>query len=694
MRTSSPWLLLGTVGALSSAAALNAGAAEDTSRWQCKLCPFEQGVSGSVEVGAGNVSDRSARFGDTSGLQRKGAYLAVGGSIHYHGDDGLHGSLTAADLGLDTRSLSLNGGIEGRLGVRLAYDELPRHFSDGAATPFLGVGGDVLTLPPGFASATTAEMPLASTLQAVGVGYKRSRLDLGATWLASGDFSLRVGARHMVRDGTQRTSGAFFVTAAQLVAPLDQSTDELEATVIYSGRQFQASLGYQASTFRNAQSALTWSNPYTLGALTAERGQLALAPDNQFHQLQATLAYQFSPQVRASADIASGRMTQDASFLASTLNTGLAVPGLPASSLQGRVDTLNASVRLTAAVSDKLRLNATLSRDERDNQTPTATYQTVSTDMFLGPLRTNRPYSFTQDRVKLNADYRGPGSLKLVVGAEHHTLERSQQEVSLTRETTAFARASAQPVENFTLALKLAHGQRDPSAYAPLAWVDPAENPLLRKYSMAKRVRQTTGVRADFALSETFSFGLDFDYADDNYPLSTIGLSDARTIGIGADISWAISEQTQLLLFARGDQIRSRQTGSQAFGVPDWWALNRDATSVFGLSLRHAVIKDRLDIGADLTASHSRSEIELDTAAASPPFPNGRTRLDRFKLFATYRLNEVISLTGSFWHERYDSRDWSLDGVLPATIPNVLTLGEQPARYKIDVVSLVMRYRF
>jgi MtrB/PioB family decaheme-associated outer membrane protein len=674
--------------------AVAAGATVDMSKWKCESCPFEEGASGHIDVGAGNVSASSARFGDFTGLESKGAYLAAGALLRYRGDGGAYGILTASDLGLDTRSLALVGGLEGALSVRLAYDELPRHFSDTAQTPFLGNGSGTLTLPAGFAAATTAGMPLTTTLQPVDLGYKRSRLDLGATWLAVGDFSVRVGARHTVRDGTQRGSGAFFVTAAQLALPVDQTTDELEATAVYAGRQFQATLGYQASTFRNGQDALTWANPFTNGAITAARGQLALAPDNEFHQLQATLAYQFSPQVRASADIATGRMTQDAPFLASTLNTGLTVPNLPASSLQGHVNTLNASVRMSAALTDQIRLNAAFSRDERDNQTPTAAYQMVSTDMFLGQVRSNHPYSFTQDRAKINADYRGPGSLKIVVGAEYNALERTQQEVSTTRETSAFARASVQPADEVTLSLKLAHAQRDASTYQPLPWVDPADNPLLTRFSMAERVRQTAGVRADYAVSETLSLGLDFDFSNDNYPSSAIGLTEGRTIGVGADVSWAITEQTRLQFFARGDRMRSQQTGSQAFAVPDWWARNRDDTSVFGLSLRQAVIKDKLDVGADITASRSHSEVVVDTAAYSPPFPSGSTRQDSLKLFATYRLSEAISFTGSYWHERYDARDWHLDGLQPASIPNVLSFGEQPPRYSVDVVRVVMRYRF
>ena len=47
--------------------------------------------------------------------------------------------------------------------------------------------------------------------------------------------------------------------------------------------------------FRNGDDSLTWQNPFTAGVVGAASGQLALAPDNQFHQLLASAGYAISP---------------------------------------------------------------------------------------------------------------------------------------------------------------------------------------------------------------------------------------------------------------------------------------------------------------------------------------------------------------------------------------------------------------
>ncbi|CAG1014690.1 decaheme-associated outer membrane protein, MtrB/PioB family [Burkholderiaceae bacterium] len=694
MKTSTPLWLLGALGALSITTGTPVAAA-DPSQWTCETCPFEEpGVSGSVDVGVGVVTKESARFGDFTGLDRKGGHLIAGGEASYRGKAGGFGSFSATDLGLDSRTLAGELGREGRYSLRIGYAELPRHYTDSASTPFLGTGSTLLTLPAGFPADTTADMPLAGTLQPVDIGTKRSRLDVGASLIGSEQWSYRVNVRHDVRDGTQRGAGSFFSTASQLVLPVDQVTDRIEVSAAYTHRALQASLAYHGSTFRNSAESLTWPNPFTAGILGSGSGQLALAPDNEFHQVSGTLGYQISPKLRASAELAVGRMTQDSPYLAATLNPNLVVPALPAQSLRGRADTLDASVRLSAQASDRLRLSASLTRNERDNETPSNAYPSVSTDLFVGLAPSiNLPYSFTRDRLKFGGDFRGPGSLKLAAGVEYDTHKRTLQETSRTREASVWGRASVQARENLSLSLKLAHAERDNTGYDAVASLQP-QNPLMRKYNQADRRRDTASLRADLAVSEKVSAGLGVDLANDDYRHSDIGLTRARSAGISGDISAALSDTTQLRLFAQGERIRSDQAGSQLFALPDWTGRSDDEVEMLGVGLTHNALKGKLELAADLAVTRARSDTDVDTGSAAAPFPKAKTTRDTLKLTAQYRMSEKLSLLGSFWYERYASKDWHLDGVLPATVPNLLAFGEQAPRYSVNVLRVALRYRF
>ncbi len=691
MKTITPLFLLGTLSA-----AVSSALAVDTSQWKCESCAFEKDtVDAAVEAGVTGVSQQSNKFGDYSGYDRKGAYLDAAGSARVR-SGGFYGSFSGTDLGLESRSLSAEAGREGLFRLRAGYSRIPRHLTDGAETPFLGAGGSVLTLPGGYPAATTAGMPLGSTLQPVDIGYKRERYDVGASALAGQAWTYGVTWRRDVRDGTRPMAGSFFSTSSQLVVPVDQITDQLEVSTSYNGSRFQATLGGQLSVFRNNQDSLTWSNPFTALVAGGNTGQLALPPDNKFWQVFGTAGFDIMPRLRASADLAVGRMTQDDGFVAPTLNANLAPAAqaaMPGSSLNGKVDTLNGSFRLTATPIDALRLNLAYVHDERDNKTPSETYPTVITDTFVDVARTNQPFGFKQNRYKLDADYRLLAKVRTSVGVEQDDRDRTLQEVVTTRETTLWGKVGAQLRDDLSVSFKYAHAGRSSSTYGVAAWIDPPENPLMRKFNLAERSRNKGTLRADYAVTETVSIGLNAEIADDDYRKSTIGLKNARTIDFGLDGSWAITDDAQLFAFAQTERIRSRQTGSQVFADPDWTAHNTDRLDVAGLGFKYAALKGKLDLGADVAVARTRSDVQVNAGTQDPPFPPMKTSRDSLRLRADYRVKNNLSLLGMYGYERYSSQDWRLDGVFPGTVPNLLTLGVQPPQYRVHLFTIAVRYR-
>jgi MtrB/PioB family decaheme-associated outer membrane protein len=688
--------LLAALGVLGAAS--GASAQVDTSQWKCTSCPYPKGTTGSVDGGVGYVTDASQKFGDYTGLDRKGAFAILDGTVSHRSDDGYWADLWATDLGLDSRRLAGQAGREGIYSLNLGYAEIPRHLTEGARTPFLGNGGSVLTLPAGFPAVDTANMPLGSTLQPINTGFNYKRLDLGGTLIGGEGWSTSLNLRHDERDGTRPTAGSFLTTASQFLSPVNEKTDQIELMVAYVTKQLQATVSYQFSSFRNGDSGLTWSNPFFPVVPGATAGQLALAPDNQFHQLRGTAGYDITPMIRVSGELAVGRMTQNAAFLAPTVNPLLAptVPPMPAQSLDGLVDTFNANVKMTATPMQGLRITASYDHDNHDDKTPVRSYPTVTTDMFVGASRDNTPFSYTLDRFKLIGDYGGglPGNMRLTGGVEEDIRDRTYTEVVTTRETTLWAKVAGQPTEKLSGWLKFAHSWRDNSVYGTAIWFGYAENPLLRKFYLADRLRNGVEGRLDYAINEKFSLGLSADYADDDYNHSTIGLTSARTSNVAIELSAAFTERTQGRAYFQAQSVRSQQNGSEAFAGPDWTGSLKDTFDVLGLGIKHAVIPNKFDIGADLTVSRGRGDVAVDNALAAPPFPTTKTNIESFKLYGVYQLKDNLSIAGSYQYEHYESQDWRLDGIGPATVPTLLALGAQPPNYSLSVFRVALRYRF
>jgi len=702
MKTATQLSLLGMLSILSAAAdaadsATGAGkAAPDTLKWQCKLCKFEDGLSGTVEVGGGYVSDSSYKFGEYNGLYKEGGYFIGDFSARFRGEDAAYWNVDGANLGLDTRSLNAEGGQQGKYKLQLNYQELPHFISDSVQTPFIGNGGASLTLPAGYPASTTTVMPLSTTLQQVNLDTKRKELGVGASWTPARAWEYGVNYRHQTREGTQGTAGAFFVTASQLVKPVDYVTDQVDASASYTDTRLQAKLAYYGSSFSNNDPSLTWQNPFTLpGFPGAVAGQLALPPDNQFHQFSASLGYQLAERTRTTADIAVGRMSQDQQFLAPTLNTTLAVPALPRTSLDGRVNTVNANLGVDSAVTDRLRLKATYIYNDRNNQTPQSTYSWVTTDMFVAPSqRTNLPYGFTQDKVQLRADYKAAERITTSAGYDYDSVKRTFQEVNTARDNTVWGKLASRHLDMVDLTLKYAYSDRSYSSYQPVPEITPPENPLLRKYNMADRTRNSGELRANIAATESISIGFQFDASKDDYSNSTIGLTSAKEYNLGGDLNWMLSDQTSLHLFANRQEIKSEQSGSETYSTPDWSGENKDTIKFFGVGVKHVPIKDKLEIGADYTVTRSKGAISVNSAANEPAFPDLSTSRDSLKLYATYRIKDNVSLRAGYWYERYDSDSWALAGVTPNTISNVLTFGQQPPQYHVHVIAMSVRYNF
>lgn len=689
--------LLAACGVLSAAAS---AAAADPSQWKCEACPYPKaGLSGEIEAGVGVVTGQRQGAGDYTGLNDKKSFVVLGGTLRQRSDDGYAADVTATNLGLNSRRVDASVGQQGRWGLSLGLAETPHRIAGAARTPFIGVGGPVLTLPAGYPAPSSSAMP-ASTLNTVDLGVDRKRTDVGVAFLPADGWSTSLKFRRDVRDGTQRLGASFYATSSLLAAPVDQTTDQVEAAVSYASRRVQATLAYQASTFRNNADSVTWANPFVPVVPGAVRGQMALAPDNQFHQVMASGGFELAPKMRLTGDIAVGRSTQDSAFLPATLNTSLVTAALPATSLNGKVDTFDARVALSAQPADGLRVNASAARSERDNRTTALlAWPAVAADLFVSPTaRRNPAYSVKSSKLKLNADFRMNKAVTLAGGYDGEERIRSYVAATSTRENTFWMKVRANVLDGLGLGLRLAHADRQASPYGAVTYGPAAQNPLLRLPFLANRSRNTVGARVDWAIGENVNVAVHFDAFDDDYPDSALGLRAARGASGGVEVGWVLSEQTQVYLFAQDEQSRARQRGSEAFAVADWQGRTLDSAQLAGAGVRHLALGGKLELTGDVVIVRSRQQTQVDNllspAAVTALFPMASNARGSFKLAASWKLSETLSLTGRYHYEEQHVADWHWDGINPGTVSNLLALGETSPSYRINVLSVALRYKF
>lgn len=701
-RPGTAWSRFGSLGGrlailpiLACAAAAAGAQPVDTSEWLCEFCPFESGHRGDYEVGAASVSDDSAYVGDATGYDEEGIYAAVDGIGTYAGDSHrIRWSLE--DLGLDSRAVGIDGTRPGRFDYRVAYRELPRRQFDTTTTVFEN-SGTGLALPSSWVRApvTPGFATLGSALRPRDIGSDRSIYDLGATFLAGTNWEVSADYRRQEQDGNKILGGSYFTNAALLPARIDYATDEVDLGVRYAGDSLTVSLGWYLSEFDNGQGAFGWQHPFTTSP-GGEFAALAAPPDNRFQQLSLSAGYAFAAlNAYASLSAAVGEIEQTEPFLAYTSNATLSTSPLPRGDLAGSVDTSRLAVAFTASPIRKARVRLTYRYDERDNNTGQNLWNRVIADSFVSDEpETNLPYGFERSTLSASAEYRLLDTLRLSAGYDRTDKDYDFQEIAEQSEDSGWGRIRWRPFESVELDIRGGAARRDIDRYNENFAIAFGQNPLLRKYNLAYRYRQFGETTLSYSPGR-LSLVVNALYADDSYTQSRLGITGGDELRVSADIGWQVSERASVYVNAGLEDLSSTQTGSTNFGEPDWRASHDDDFSTLGAGLAIRGIADKLDVALDYTRSRGGTEITLDsqTPAGVDEFPELETESDYVRARLTYRRSERLDVSLDLRYRRFTAADWAIEGVAPATIPVVLSLGAQPYSPEVFIVTLGFTYR-
>lgn len=671
---------------------LSVSAQVDTSDWECELCPFDEGQRADYEAGASFVSDDAFRYGNGTGFDEKGGYANVNGEGSFASDT-LKARWQFEDLGLDSREISASVGNQGRWAIAFDYDELPWRRYDGTRTVFGAASFDSLSLPGGWVRAgdTSGMTALPGSLAQQNIEIDRTVLGLGGRFVPMENVRLHADYRQQRREGTDIVSGAWFSNASYLPRPVDTVTDEIDLGASYSGGNFDVSLGWYGSFFSNDALILSWDNPFT-GVAGADRGALSRAPDNSFQQLSLSGALYFDEfDTVVSVVAAKGRGEQDEAFLGYTVNPAIAAPALPLNNLDGQVDTQNLALTVTARPHERVRIKASYRSDERENESPQATWTPVIVDSFAGgaPV-TNLPYSYERARFEGSGRVRVLDDLYVSGGFSRSELDRDFQEVAEQTEDSSWGKVRWTALNWLDVSLRGGTSRRDIDRYDETAAQSFGQNPLLRKYNLAYRYREFVEATASVTVPEQpLSIGLTWLSSDDSYSQSELGLTDSEERRLALDLSYAFSESTSAYLTFGSEAIESEQLGSATFGTADWLATHDDDFSHFGGGLVLNGLGDKIDVVLDYVHSEGETDIAVDTSR----FPALESTLDSLRLSIDYAHSERFDMSFGIRYERFETRDWSVDGVLPDTLRTILTLAAESYDYDVWVVGIGFHYR-
>jgi len=668
----------------------------DKSKWECNYCPdnADEPWYSKVDIGLGFVSNDSYKFGEYNGLYKEGAFLILDIDAMYRDENANYFSIQAENIGLETRRVEMEGGNQGSYKIKVLFDNINKYNLDTSRTPYNGSTNQ--TLPAGWVQgATTAGMTsLASDLHTINFSTKRNNLTVAGNFIQNAKWNYDIKFNRQTKQGNSpfaATIGSNFANAksAILAKPIDYTTDNFEIAANYNHNDVSGTVSFVYSTFQNKSKTITWDNAFNTGP---NSGQIALEPDNEMQQLMANGQYRGFKDILISGLFSVARLEQNETFIPYTNNGALAPSALPNNTLVGKVNVYNANVNANWTVNKKSKIKFSFEQQEQSNSTERATYSYVIADTTVtGTPRSNFPYSFRNQKFKINSSYRLENSNKLTGGIEYGIYNRTYQEVDRSTGKSLWAKFSSKLTSDINYSLKVRAETRKADGYKVLTELNPAENPQLRKYNLADNDELKAVFNINFIAANNLFMNINIEHSKNDYSNSSVGLTEADELSAGIDAQYSMNEALSVTAYLQQSTISSTQKGSTIAASPNWNADNEDAILTVGLGADYSVIEDEFSLGFNLVHTDAKSKITLSSAT---PLPDLTSKRNTISLYGNYLYDENMTFKLRYDYENYKEENWNLDNVTQNTIDNVLSLGETSPDYSIGVIWLSMKYLY
>lgn len=621
-----------------------------------------------VSGGAGYVSKDNQRFGQYNGLHDKGGYLLLDADAVRRDDaTGTWTRFSGRNLGLDSRELRFGQERQGDWGYFIDFSEIPRFNPFTINTGLLGIGTTTQT-PTTITPGTGANVQLET---------ERKRWTLGGDKSLGAGLSAKVVYRTEEKTGDRQFGQGTFGTWRFLAEPIDYTTNQIDATLSYTSGKLQLVGGYYGTTFENRNNLLNVVGP----SLFAGSNQIALAPDNQSHQLHLAGGYNFSAATRGNFKVAIGRIMQSEAFPTTP------VAGAPGN-LDGRIDTTLLQGGLVTRPTAKLSVRADVRYENRDDRTPVFRYypsQNTATSTNNGE---NEPRDIKTTSAKLDAAYQLPKGFRLNGGVEYVEKKRNSPPVRSvsfreeTDETTVNVGLRRSIGETATGAVSYLHGTRTGSAFLTNVFNGGAVySNAIAPLHLADRDRDTLRMVLNWTPIAPLALNFRADFSEDSYSGRTtagfeLGPRKGSAQFYSVDGAYSFSERIQATAWVSATNNRYENATCPESGTPltctnsaanpVWGSKLSNIDTSFGLGLR-AQAAARLKIGADFTQSDVRDEMQTSAISPAGPLPGGtaailpdiNTKVTSFKLYGDYAIKRDMGVRLQYTYDRYTTDDWT-----------------------------------
>ena len=625
--------------------------------------------------------------------------------------DGLYQiDLRAKNIGYDDQRFSLDASKAGQFYFTGIWDETPHTYSTNALTLYSGLGGGALTLPAGLSNTLfndagcvrvagqqptgcTAGNPSAgqvanikrditNNLYTTDIGIRRDTAAVAFRWTPTDAWDVNIDYSHMRRWGTQ-VEGAVFSpgtsgVAAQVPKPVDDTTQNFGINGEYKGtspwgKAFTFKLAYGGSVFEEERQSYTVANPFCAtgsgpgecarnGSPSSPLALMTLWPDNQAHGFSSTIGADLPMKSRYMGTIAYTMMRQNQGFIptisplifdTSANNHLAAPPGLPASSLNGAINTFLSNNVVTTQITPELKSKLSYRYYDYANNTPELLFNDWSLTDVKSANITTASYapvsslSIAYNKQNAAADLVWSPTRQWNIGAGYgyERYEWTRADADVTHENAGKVFADYKPWSWLTARASWTVSDRHYDNYdyrnfvGISQWTDPAcittpagscnvqYSTAMRQFYLDNRQRQVGKFSVAIDVLRGLTLTPTFGYQEDYYSISATeaGLTRSQSIKSGVELAYAVSPGTTLLLAYMNEQYRQNlkfttaATTSPITAANTWHADIKDNVNTLMAAFNWAAIPEKLDFRVAYTVSLSNDSQPFNADNGTQP---------------------------------------------------------------------------
>jgi len=582
------------------------------------------------------------------------------------------------NIGYSDQSYYLDLSKAGQHYLSFGWDQTPHLYSTSAQTPYLGVGTNALTLNKQVAAA--ANFPTLNFYQ-TDIGIKRDTASVQYRWTPSDAWDIKTDYSHLRRTGTQvdgitNLAGSAFSGAVQVPKPVADTTQNYGLNGEYVGtsawgQRYTFKLGYNGSQYTDDYAAYTVQSPLSGNAV--QRGQMSLPPSNNANAFNGTLAADLPWKSRYAGTLSYTMMRQDAAFIPMSVNQFYP---LPASSLNGAINTLLSNNVLTTKITPELTSKLSYRYYDFQNNTPEIFFATWQHYDATGAAAEGHISSLSMSYTKQNAaeelTWRPSREWNLGAAYGYERYNYTRTDADATNEHSGKVFADWKPTSWITARSSGYYANRRYENYDYLNFVGNIQFPQpsapsttnwryqssYRQLMLDNRETWKANFAVDVVVVRGVTITPTFKYKDENYgvnPLNQQGLEDSRSWSGGIDATYVVNPNTSIMVGYMREFYTQLLYGNACtnntcpINATNYQTQTNDRTVVdtFTALVRHVAIPNKLDTELRYTASRGvdRMNLFLGTPSglsATGQFPDFTTWFQRLDATAIYKFDPTV----------------------------------------------------